>query len=463
MDLITSTEDVFTTPSGHSQTTQADQTDLFQETLTGPFKDFIVTSGVIINLFGLLSSAIIFVVMYKDKSLRKPYNALIGSMTVSDMVGCGVLNLIQVAGIHYEKFPITWPSADVMAKIHIILCFQQVLSVILHVIVISIMRYMMVLHPAISTRIINKFSVGLLILITHILSCIIVSNKFTNQLTFIKALGLSVDLGNNNVFVIMMGTPLALSAVVIVYCYIRIHRVVYLAKHKIQTVIMERNTRKEAKRALKTNSSHRYILLCIVTILGLLIIGHFPVLFVLSSMLSGESFSMYTLTMTEMILWISHALHSLVYAVLDPNFRKGFKSVMTSNSLTVNPSETIGLTLNRLTVSPSESIELPPNKARVNPNETIELPPNRARVNPNETIELTSNRVTANPSESIEITSNRVTGNPSKTIKLTPNRATANPSETIELTPNRVTVNPSETIGTTPNRVTANPNVISSK
>ena len=302
MDLITSTEDVFTTSSGHSQTTQAAQADPFQETLTAPFKDFIVTSGVIINLFGLLSSAMIFVVMYKDKSLRKPYNALIGSMTVSDMVGCGVLNLIQVAGIHYEKFPITWPSADVMAKIHNILCFQQVLSVMLHVIVISIMRYMLVLHPAISTRIINKFSVGILILIIHILPCIIVSNKFTIQLTFIKALGLSVDLGNTNGFVIMMGTPLTLSAVVIVYCYIRIHRVVYLAKNKIQTVIMERNTRKEAKRALKTNSSHRYILLCMITISGLLIIGHFPVLFVLSS---GELFSMYTLTMTEMILWMS--------------------------------------------------------------------------------------------------------------------------------------------------------------
>ena len=275
MDLLTSIEDVFTTSSGQSQTTQADP---FQETLTGPFKDFIVTSGVIINLFGLLSNAMILVVMYKDKSLREPYNALIGSMTVTDIFVCGVLSLIQVLGIHYEEFPITWPSADVMAKIHTILLIQSMITVILHAMAISMIRYMLVLHPTTSARIMDKFTVGILILILHMVSCILLSNKFTSELAFVKTTGFSVDVIDDNISKILMGTALVLSAMVILYCYIRIHRVVYLAKNKIQTVIMERNKHKEAKRRLKTNSSHRYILLCMMTIFGLLIIGNFPIL-----------------------------------------------------------------------------------------------------------------------------------------------------------------------------------------
>ena len=336
MDLITSTENVFTISSGHSQTT-TDQADPFQETLTGSFKDVIVTSGVIINLFGLLSNAIILVVMYKDKSLRKPYNALIGSMTVSDMVVCGVTSPVQVLSIHYEKLPITWSSADVMAKIHTILQIQLMISVILHAMAISIIRYMLVLHPNTSARIMNKLTVVILILILHMVSSILLSNKFTSELAFVKTIGFSVDVIDDNISKMLMGTALVLSAVVIFYCYIRIHRIVYTAKNKIQTVIMKRNKYKEAKRRLKTNSSHRYILLCMMTIFGLLILGNFPLLVAIWLMKSSASLSVYILPMTIMITWISHALHSLVYAVLDSNYRNGFKLLMMSNRATVNP------------------------------------------------------------------------------------------------------------------------------
>ena len=334
MDFVVSTE-VFTFTE-HAQTTPEGP---FQDTLTGHFKEFLVASGVIINLFGVLSSALILVIIYKDRSLRKPYNALIGSMAVTDMVGCGVVNLTQAAGIHYEKFPITWPSADVMAKVHLILSIQLNFAVILHAMAISIIRYRLVIHPVTSARIINKFTVGILILILHVVSCILVGSKFTSQLTFVKVMGISVDVIDDNISRIVMATVLVLAAVVILYCYIRIHRTVYLAKNKIQTVIMERNQRNQAKRNLKRNSSHKYILLCMVTICVLLIIGHVPVFVAFWKMKSGASMSVYILPMTNMIIWISNAVHSLVYGVLDTNFRKSFK-VLISNRATVSPDNT---------------------------------------------------------------------------------------------------------------------------
>ena len=109
-----------------------------------------------------------------------------------------------------------------------------------------------------------------------------------------------------------------------------------MAKKKIQTVIMERNKHHEAKRTLKSNSSHKYILMCMVTIFVLLIIGYIPGLVVLWKMKSGTSILVHTLPMTMIFLWISNAVHSLVYGALDQNFRKSLKLLISSRA-TVNP------------------------------------------------------------------------------------------------------------------------------
>ena len=60
MDLIFSTEpDLFTTFVEHTQAVGP-----FQETLTDHFKECVVTFGVIMNIFGILSNGVILAIIY---------------------------------------------------------------------------------------------------------------------------------------------------------------------------------------------------------------------------------------------------------------------------------------------------------------------------------------------------------------------------------------------------------------
>ena len=326
-------EDVLTTVVGDL---------LIQQTLTSDFRTFMLTSGALISVFGVLVNGVIMAILFKDKSLRKPYNALLGSMTVGDMFCCGVLNIVQVIAIYIETYPIAWPRAELMCRLHTFLRIHLGLVSFLHVMSISITRYLLVLHPELSTRVINKRTIAISLLAIHLLSCVIVTtcSGLFEKSTFIKTMGFckpdETDIG----FVAVWATTLSLSALILLYGYVRIHRTVYLAKKKLETVIMERSRYRDSKRNLTKNSSHKYILQCMIIIFISLIVGYLPSLVVVTRIVNGLYVPSSALPLTMLILNFSNAAHSLVYVVLDTNFKRSFKSFL-SQSSTVTPSNNI--------------------------------------------------------------------------------------------------------------------------
>ena len=313
-----------------------------QQTLTSDFSTFMLTSGSLINLFGVLVNGVIMILLYKDKSLRKPYNALLGSMAVSDMFCCGVLNIVQVIAIYIETYPITWPRADLMCRLHSFLRLHLILVSILHVMSISMTRYLLVLHPQLSTRVINKRTITIILFVIHIMSCVIVitSSGLFRKITFIKTMGSCKAEESDIALIATVATTLSLSALVLLYSYMRIHRTVYLAKKKLETVIMERSRYRDSKRSLTNNSSHKYILQCMMIIFISLIVGFLPGLVVLTRIENGLDVPIHALPLTMLILFFSNAAHSLVYVVLDTNFKRSFKSFL-NQSNTVTPSNNI--------------------------------------------------------------------------------------------------------------------------
>ena len=326
-------EDVLTTVMGDL---------LIQQTLRSDFRTFMLTSGVIINLFGVLVNGVIMAILYKDKSLRKPYNALLGSMTVGDMFCCGVLNIVQVIAIYIETYPVAWPKAELMCRIHTFLCIHLAFVTFLHVMAISITRYLLVLHPQLGNRIINKRTIAISLFVIHLLSCVMVTtcSRLLEKSTFIKTMGFCKPDETDTAFVAVWAATLSLSALGLLYSYVRIHRTVYLAKKKLETVIMERSRYRDSKRNLTNNSSHKYILQCMIIIFISLMVGYLPSLVVVTRIVNGLYVPSSALPLTMLILHFSNAAHSLVYVVLDTNFKRSFKSFL-SQSNTVIPSNTI--------------------------------------------------------------------------------------------------------------------------
>ena len=338
MDAIGSAlpEDVLTTVVGDL---------LIQQTLTSDFRILMLTSGAIINLFGVLVNVIIMAILYKDKSLRKPYNALLGSMAVCDMFCCGILNIVQVIAIYIETYPITWPRADLMCRLHTFLRIYLGFVSFLHVMSISITRYLLVLHPQLSTRVINKRTIAIILFVIHLLSCVIVTTcaGLFEKSTFIKTMGFCKPDETDIALVAVWATTLSLSALVLLYSYVRIHRTVYLAKKKLETVIMERSRYRDSRRNLTKNSSHKYILQCMMIILISLLLGYLPNLVVVTRIVNGLYVPFRALPLTMLILHLSNAAHSLVYVVLDTNFKRSFKSFLRQSN-TVAPSNTMQMT-----------------------------------------------------------------------------------------------------------------------
>ena len=92
---MNSTESTYSTTELDNVSTAVTEGEILQS-LPGAVETVIVTLGVIINMFGVIGNGSILCVIAGDETLRKPYNALLGSMAVNDMVRCGLMNLTRV-------------------------------------------------------------------------------------------------------------------------------------------------------------------------------------------------------------------------------------------------------------------------------------------------------------------------------------------------------------------------------
>ena len=301
--------------------------DMDQQLLSTYVKNVVVTLGVIINAIGIVGNSSILWVILKDKTLRKPYNALLGSMAVNDVILCGVVNMIQVAGIYLGEFPITWPSQNIMCKIHSILWVQLLFMTMLHIIVIAIHRYLIVFRTQLSHRITNKRTVPLLIIGLHLASLAVFFRRYTAELSYVSTVGSCLsEVGSSGYAIFaVFSVVILLTAVTLLFSYISIHRKVYAAKEQLKLVNIGGSNYANQKRKLTSDTRHKKILKCMIIILLIFLVGYIPSLVAVWVRDSGISPSVVSSTMV--ILWISNAVNSVVYGILDCRFKRGMLSM----------------------------------------------------------------------------------------------------------------------------------------
>ena len=320
---------VLTTVSNFSATAMAEGELI--ESLSSYVKTVIVTLGGIVNTFGAVGNGLILLVIRREKSMRKPYNALLGSMAVNDVILCGALNMIQVAAIHSEEFPLTWPSRDMMCKVHFVAWTQFIFTSILHIMAITIHRYLMVFHQQLSKRITTRRTISLLICVLHVFSVVLLSKQMSSHKRFISSLGSCLVKVDGYVNLILLAFLIILAISLILYSYIRIQRKVYSTKKQLQLVNIGSRSYANQTRQLSSTTQHMKIIKCMVIILVLFLVGYVPAVFSIWRINKGSDISPSTVSTTMLILWSSHALNSLVYVVLDNQFKLGFKRLFFCN------------------------------------------------------------------------------------------------------------------------------------
>ena len=302
--------------------------------LSSYVKTVVVTLGVIFNMFGVVGNVCIVCVIARDKTLRKPYNALLASMAVDDIVRCGILNMIQVAAIHLEEFPLTWPSQHTICVIHAILWVQLILMIPLHIMVIAVHRFLIVYHQKLNERITNKRTIGILICALHILSFALLSGRFKPKIPFrfISSYGqCKVKLSDHsNLTIASLITFLAV--VLLLFSYIRVYHKVSASKKQLQLVSIGGAIYGNQRRRLQIMTQHEKILFCMVVIVILLIITYISaaVSAGMANRISDISPSIVAISMV--CVWISSVMNSVVYGIFDPRFRNGFKRLFLCNN-----------------------------------------------------------------------------------------------------------------------------------
>ena len=304
------------------------------QSLSSYLRRVIVTLGVIFNLLGAVGNVVILCVIARDKTLRKPYNALLASMAVNDIVICGVLNMIQVVGIYLGEFPMTWSSQLIMCRIHSILVVNLHFTSLLHVMVIAIHRYLIVYHQKLNDRITNKRTVGILICALHIVSFILLSGRLkpNNTQRFIGSLGRCMGKLPGDLIINTISITVGIAIAILLASYSSIYYKVYSSKKQLQLVTVGSGNYNNQRRRIQNDSHHKKILMCMIITVIVLVVGYVP------GMLSGwmvnkdADVNASTISISMLFAWFVYAMCSVSYCILDTEFKTAFKRLFLCNN-----------------------------------------------------------------------------------------------------------------------------------
>ena len=318
-----------TTTFDNMSTTMAEEEVV--QSLSSSVKTLVVTPGVIFNVLGAVGAVCIVSVIAKDKSLRKPYNALLASMAVNDIVVCGALNMIQVAGMYLEQFPLT---PHIMCRIHSILLVHLQFTSLLHVLVIAIHRYLIVYHQKLSDRITSKRTVGILICTLHIISFILLSGRFmpNNSHRFIGSLGRCIGKLPGNLIMTIISITVPLVIAILLASYSSIYYKVYTSKKQLQLITVGSGNYNNQRRRIQNNSHHKKILMCMIIVVTVLGVGSVPAMLSAWMVNRDAAINPATISISMLFVWIVYSINSVVYCIFDHEFKKAFKRLYLCNS-----------------------------------------------------------------------------------------------------------------------------------
>ena len=315
----------FTLPATSADATRPITT---TEHLSETAKTTVVVLGIIINLFGIVGSTSILVIIRINTSLRKPYNLFLFSMALNDLCLCGVLNIIQVAAIHLREFPFSWPSQGILCRLHNIVWFHFLHVSLLHIAVIAVHRYLLIFRRHLVAYIDTKAKIRMLVLFLHVFSLIVFcTQKLSGEHRFIEAVGTCIPWSSGKISMALSGSHIALCTLTLLVCYISIHQKATRISNQVQTEITEGQASNSSRNYLKRMSAHKKILQCMFVIILLSGVSYLPMIISIARLIKASFVPPSLLSSTTIMVMVSNAANSVVYGILDINFRTAYREI----------------------------------------------------------------------------------------------------------------------------------------
>ena len=221
-----------------------------------------------------------------------------------------------------------------MCVIHSIIWGQLFLMTMMHILVIAVHRYLLVIHQHLSERITNKRTIAILICALHIVSFVLLSDRLNpnNQERFIISLGNCIGKQPGFINLIIVSTVFSLVIAILLLSYGRIYYKVYSSSKQLQLSSAGGTYYANQQRRLQKVKQHRKILQCMLVIVVLTIVGVLPVGLSAWMVNRDGDISPSTLSVLMVITWTTNSINSLVYGILDTQFKNGYKRLVSRDS-----------------------------------------------------------------------------------------------------------------------------------
>ena len=280
--------------------------------------------GILLSVVGAVGNILVLVVIASTKELRKTYNLCIGSLALNDMLLCLFTNMSMAVGIWLRKSPLSSP----FCLFHNMLWSHLLFVSILNVSLISLLRFILVVHQKISDRLQQNKSITLsIILIFHIITFFLITfDKIGRDTWFDPNMGLCWIVGDTSSRVYMFVAAIVVEILTTLVSYVGILVRVRAQKRRVNTV-SNTSQIQAAGNNLKKNIQHLKIVRCmIVIIITTLLFTVFPIIS-LSFVLKMQKISPSLHLLIPVVVWTFSLSNGAIYCIYDKTFRKGYTNL----------------------------------------------------------------------------------------------------------------------------------------
>ena len=280
--------------------------------------------GILLNVAGVIGNILVLVIIASTRELRQTYNICLASLSVNDLILCLFTNITMAVGIWLRAFPLGSP----FCLLHNMLWSHLIFVSFLNISLISLLRYLLVVHQKASHLLNdNKYILLSIIVALHFLTFFLISfDKIGKETWFDANMGLCWIVGDTSSRVYMSTAALILGIIITLFSYLGIYRRVKAQRRIVNTISNPSNS-EMIKHNLQRNTHHMKIVQCmLIIIFATLLITALPFIS-LSVLLKHNTIPLGVHLLVPIFSWIFNLSNSIIYCLNDKAFRKGYKTL----------------------------------------------------------------------------------------------------------------------------------------
>ena len=313
--------------NSQSNTTVATETlrslDL-QPSLPAGLKAMVIIMGLIINIAGGFGSILIILVISTSKLLRRTYNLCVASLALNSLVQCLLINMTQLAGISLGKFPL----GSFCLFYNMMWSHMHFVS-ICHVTIISVVRYLLVVHQSLTFTQNKSLFISLLVVVQIITFLLIDVYKIGRTSSIDPTTGLCWITPFEPLSTYLFTANLIISILAVLWSYVGIYRHVLTQKKMIRTITSASTI--TLRNNLKKNMHHMKIVQCMVLVL---VTTAVCMILPLASLLYiyMRKYVQFLHVLTPILLWTFSTANTIIYGLNDSTFRQAYRRMLCRNN-----------------------------------------------------------------------------------------------------------------------------------